>query len=94
MQSLNDPVCNDAVISMNGATMPLIFHQWGNIADTTTVAFSPFTVKSVCPNLLVFYSAQYKNASGVWTALPATNFEISFNANTRVFTVTKCGPYS
>ena len=74
--------------------MPQIFHLWGNVADTTTDAFTKYSTQSVCPNLLVYYSAEYKNATGVWSSFPTTNFEVSFNANTRLFTITKCGPYS
>ena len=92
----NDPFCNDAFIDLNGASIPNTFHLWGSVVPSTTAPFSPFIpVSEYCPDLMVYYSAEYFDENtGSWTTLPSSNNEILFNPNERTFTIDKCGPLS
>lgn len=95
VQSLNDPVCNDATFDLNGAYALDVDHLWGDTVATETPAFSPFLAVSTCTNLQIFYHAEYFNsATNSWELLSQDGTtignEISFDANQRTFTIDKC----
>lgn len=91
----NDPACDDANILQNNAFIADTFHEWGATVSTETVPFSPYLAASICTDLMIFYRAEvYDVVNQVWLDLPDSNFEVEFDANRRVFTITKCGPIS
>ena len=95
VQSGNDPLCNDAVINMNNAYILDAFHLWGDVIATETPAFAPYSVTSQCKDLKIFYAAEYyEPLLNIWIPVPSENFELTFDANRRVFAIDKCGPIS
>ena len=90
-----NPLCNSATINTSASQVNDVFHLWGDVVDTVTPAFAEYTYSGVAcgDDLIFFYQAEYLN-EGIWNVIPETNFPISFDGNTRQFTVTKCGPVS
>ena len=88
-------MCNDATLSLGNAFILDTFHLWGDVIATETRAFDQFQITSVCNDLKVFYAAEYYDPISMgWYEVPSSDFEITFDANRRIFTADKCGPVS